>query len=300
MLTFPIQNLFIEGPDCSGKSTLISKIHDASAYRWHIMDRSQISRKIFSSLYDREIPNIDSDLHMEMSNLNNKFIFLLPTFDIIKERFLDRGDDFHKSVESIKEVYDKFLSRYMNISSFPNVVHYSHSDTTKISEKLMCYLDLIERPVLREISENVLSFVESNGGESYPLQFTLYDDGKFEEASIEVLNHESESEYYNMIFRNMMTKIKNEIKGKNEYSRIEDVYSRRFVYSEDSCISFIQAGNRKGIMDFHVVIRSSDTRNIFEHDLKFLYFLASECWKIIGVNCSSTRIRVNINSAHVI
>ena len=300
MLRFPIQNLFIEGPDCAGKSTLIEKIHKISEYRWHIMDRSQISRKIFSALYSRDTKNIDQDLHIELSNLNNAFVFLLPSFKTIEKRFHSRGDDFHNSIDSIRQVYDSFTEKYKSISSLPNVSHYSSESTDEVCEKLICYLDLIERPQLREISECVLSFVKASGNESYPLSFTLYDDGEFEEAKIDILNHETESEYYNEIFCTLMRKIEDELAGKNKYGRVETVRSRRFVYAGESCISFIQVANRDGMMDFHVVIRSSDTKNIFCHDLSFLYFLASECWKKIGSGCTFTRIRVNINSAHVI
>ena len=78
MLTFPTQNLFIEGPDCSGKTTLVKAIHKRTGYRWHIHDRSQISRSIFANMYHRNIQNIKSDLDLEISNLNNRFVFLLP------------------------------------------------------------------------------------------------------------------------------------------------------------------------------------------------------------------------------
>ena len=88
MLTFPTKNLFIEGPDCSGKPTIVKKIHDMTGYRWHIHDRSQVSRSIFAKMYGRDLPFISSDLHSEVSDLNNRFIFMLPSFSIVKERFL--------------------------------------------------------------------------------------------------------------------------------------------------------------------------------------------------------------------
>jgi len=91
MLTFPTRNLFIEGPDCSGKTTLIKSIHSLTNYRWHIHDRSQISRAIFAKMYSRSIPYLESDLHMEICDLNNRFIFVLPDFSIVRERFDKRG-----------------------------------------------------------------------------------------------------------------------------------------------------------------------------------------------------------------
>jgi hypothetical protein len=107
MLTFPTQNLFIEGSDCAGKTTLIRKIHDITGYRRHIHDRSQISRKIFADLYQRNLDNLESDFHLEISNLNNRFVFLYPDFETVKDRFLKRGDEIHSHfmmMESLKSL----------------------------------------------------------------------------------------------------------------------------------------------------------------------------------------------------
>ena len=61
MITFPTENLFIEGPDLSGKTTLIKNIHNKTDYRWHITDRSKISRMIFAEMFNRETKNLKKD-----------------------------------------------------------------------------------------------------------------------------------------------------------------------------------------------------------------------------------------------
>ena len=128
----------------------------------------------------------------------------------------------------------------------------------------------------------------------------LYDDGKFEEAKKESMNYELEKEYYEKIYNKLHTKISMEMDGQNEYGRREDPSSRRFVYTDDSCISFIQLAIRNRLMDFHVVIRSSDTKKTFEHDLKFLYYLSSTCYDLFYEECDRVRLRFNLNSGHAI
>ena len=100
-------------------------------------------------------------------------------------------------------------------------------------------------------------------------------DGDFQEGS-HVKSMDYEPEKRNIMKKYTITfheKISNELSGNNEYNRIESISnSRRFVYTDDSCISFIQLSIRNKKMDFHVVIRSSDVENIFPHDLKFLYY----------------------------
>ena len=297
MISFPTKVLFVEGPDCSGKTTLIRDIHNSSGYKWHIFDRSQISRMIFCKLYGRNIDNIEHDLHEELSNLNNRFIILLPKFDVITERFNRRGDDIHKDLSSMRKVYDAFYEEVYFLNTFPNVeVFKSDVDV----ESLVLDLKIAEKCSLDSVSGTVSEFVKvCQDKESYPLSFTLYDNGKFEEASSDILNHKNEREYYDMIRTTLLRKIDMELSGDNEYGRVETLKSRRFVYSDSSCISFIQVAFRDEVMDFHSVIRSTDVKNIFPHDLKFLYFLASKCFNRIG-GAKSARLRFNLNSAHII
>ena len=300
MLTFPTSTLFIEGPDCSGKTSLIKQIHKDTAYAWHIMDRSQFSRKVFCDLYGRNINMSENELHLEMSNLNNRYIFLMPSFNIIKKRFDKRGDDIH-DVDSLNDVHRVYGKAVERIRGFPNVcIFYGAESVKKLSGRACAITQLNETSQLREISDQVFNFVRVAGGESYPLQFTLYDDGKFEEADAAILDHVSEGDYYNKIFYSLHSKIENEMDGKNEYSRKEDITSRRFVYSDNTCISFIQIAVRDRLMDFNAVIRSTDVKNIFPSDLKFLYYLASTCYDRFRKCSDRIRMRFHLNSAHII
>ena len=300
MLRFPTSTLFIEGPDCSGKTSLINQIHAETKYSWHIMDRSQISRKLFCDLYNRDVPTARDDLYFEMNNLNNRYIFLMPTLDVILERFENRGDEIHDK-NSMIQVYKEFNKAVDVVRVFPNVTAlYGNHTVENLSSRVCTSLHLSEKPMLREVSDQVIDLVSARGNEAYPIQFTLYDDGEFEESNPDILNYEPESEYYQRIFSEIHDKITNELDGKNEYNRIEDHTSRRFVYADTTCISFIQVGIRERVMDFHVVVRSTDVKGIFPHDLKFLYYLASTCFNRFNKECDQARLRFHLNSAHII
>lgn len=300
MLYFPTNTLFIEGPDCSGKTTLISKIHEQTDYKWHIFDRSQISRKIFCDLYKRKNSDVSINVYDELSNLNNRYVILVPKWEVIKKRYEKRGDEIH-DLSSLRSVYDIFKKRSYTLDKYPNIfVVRDEYERDQLAENVSSLIDNAEIPTMKEISDQVFNLVSASGGESYPLQLTLYDDGKFEMASSESMNHPQEKEYYHNIFQKFHLKIKDELSGLNEYGRIETHTSRRFVYADDSCISFIQAAVRNNILDFHVVIRSSDVQNIFEHDLKFLYFLASTCYDKFKDKCCDVRMRFDLNSAHIL
>ena len=300
MLTFPIRQIFIEGPDCSGKTTLIKKIHDATNYRFHINDRSLVSRKIFSELYDRKTPRVNEDFHLEISNLNNVFIFLLPDFSVVEERFLERGDDIHQDISSIKNVYEAFDLEFKKLKDLPNVMFYCWPNTSEIAKHVSRDLISRENSSVEDVSSQITSFVECIGGESYPLEFSLYDDCSFNSVDPSSMLYKPEVEYYCGIYSKIHKKIDNELAGNNEYKRVEDEMSRRFVYSDDSCISFIQVSIRNSLMDFHTVFRSTDVKTTFPFDLKFLYFLGSTCYQKFSDSCNSVRFRFSLNSAHIL
>tara|TARA_R110001583_G_scaffold14033_5_gene59258 strand:- start:1046 stop:1951 length:906 start_codon:yes stop_codon:yes gene_type:complete len=300
MLTFPVNTIFVEGPDCSGKTTLIKSMHELTNYSLHLMDRSHLSRMIFASFYGRKISNCNYDFHSEVSNLNNRYYILLPNIDIVRSRFEKRGDELH-DIKSLESVYKAFQKTAESLRGYPNITVVNSNKSSKaIAKSVIASIFLTERPQLREISDQVSMLVKMKDNECYPLQFTLCDDGKFEEASADAMLYKPEKEYYENIYNLLHEKISRELEGKNEYNRAESPDSRRFVYTDDSCISFIQVAVRDNVLDFHVVIRSTNVKDTFPHDLKFLYYLASTCYKRFDGHCKTARLRFNLNSAHII
>ena len=301
MLYFPINTVFVEGPDCAGKTTLINQVHKLTNYRWHLFDRSHLSRKVFSELYKRNTFFANESFNAEINNLNNIYVMLLPEFKEVKRRFEKRGDEIH-NLDSLETVYQAFASITESIQDKPNFLLYRPGDNNSVlSENLCVYLSLVEKPLLREVSDHVRNHVSSSPeNESYSISLTLVDDGHFQEASSESMNHPAEKEYYHKIYNDLHAKIDDELLGSNEYNRKETHTSRRFVYTDNACISFIQVAIRDNIMDFHTVIRSSDVKDVFQHDIKFLYFLASTCYERFSEKCNTVRMRFNLNSAHIL
>ena len=92
MIKRPIDYIFLEGPDLSGKTTLYESIHKLSDYRWNIQDRSALSMLVHARYYERDTFRHVEQLRSELFNLNNLTILLLPKWDVIIKRFSDRGD----------------------------------------------------------------------------------------------------------------------------------------------------------------------------------------------------------------
>ena len=301
MKRFPINYILLEGPDLSGKSTLYSSLHKATSYAWNIHDRSCLSMLIHAKQYDRDCFFHNENFKREILNMNNKLVILLPEFETIQERYEVRGDEI-QTLENIKILHDEFANYAETLERLPNVLAIrdtSDSVVKKISESFSSD----ETASLEEIAKMVFDYASvSKHYEATPLSFTIYDDGKFLEAEPSVMEYESEKEYYNQILTTMIQTIHDELAGKNPYNRVETVYSRRFIYTDNTCISLIHASYRENILDMHFVLRSSEVAATFKHDLKFLYYLTSFVFSSLGLNNSkdSVRMRFNLNSAHIL
>jgi len=302
LIYFPIRTVFIEGADCSGKTTLISNIHKKTKYKWHLFDRSQVSRGIFASMYDRVLPFAALHEREEINDLNNSFVFLVPEWQEVRNRFLTRGDDIH-DMHSLRYVYDRFHEKSEVMTGLPNVLTVQSGAKDVICDSVLQWIEKRENHNLENISSDILEFCRQYpGGEAVCLNFSLVDDGNFNDADIEILNHEAESEYYQKILLQISNKISNEFAGKNEYDKPQTIFSRRFVYADDSCISMIHAMYRENALELNFVFRSTNVEETFPYDLKFCYYLSSEVYKIFGLvpKVNAAIMRFTLNSAHIV
>mgnify|MGYP003666767751 FL=1 len=107
MVKRPINYIFLEGSDLSGKTTFYENIHNASKYRWNIQDRSALSMLVHAKYYGRDTFRHVEQLRSELYNLNNIMIILIPDWDIIAKRFNSRGDPI-QNITSLKKLYTLF------------------------------------------------------------------------------------------------------------------------------------------------------------------------------------------------
>ena len=99
-----IHTVCIEGPDLSGKTRLYSSIHKESNYRWNIQDRAEVSMLCFANFYNRSDQDKWEALLLEkLKDVNHRYILLLPDMELLKERYLSRGDEIH-TFESNKSI----------------------------------------------------------------------------------------------------------------------------------------------------------------------------------------------------
>jgi len=299
---FPTNYLILEGPDLSGKTTFYNRLHKKSSYCWNIQDRSCLSMCIHANQYNRDILQHKLNFDSELLNLNNRFVIMLPPLETLIKRYHNRGDDL-QSLSQIKRLHRDFESHAEQLKNFPNVLILRDEDLMNNVDLVHKKIKQFENTDLGGISKLIKDFaLNSPNNEATPLSFTLYDSGEFKDADSSIMDYEPEKDYYDQIMSGMLTKIKKEFAGDNCYKLPQDITSRRFVYTNDSCISLIHAIYRDRILDMHFVARSSEVSSTFPYDLKFLFYLSKRVFNELNLNPFEdiVRMRFNLNSGHVL
>ena len=303
--TTPIDYIFIEGPDCSGKKTLYEMIHKASSYQWNIQDRSALSMLIHAKYYGRNTFNHVEQLKQELYNLNNQVIICLPDWGVIVERFNHRGDPI-QNLASLNKLYNLFSEAAEEFQYYPNVTVVRSEVDKQLVQSLVNQYHAFERRSVHHLQESMLQILCTTAANQYKevvgLNFCHYDTGDFADIDETMLLYEKEKAYYHKIETEVFKKIKSEMSGENEYERKEGLGSRRYIYTDNSCISLAHFLVRDGYMDAKFFLRSSNVKDTLKYDLNFIKHLSKEVFQYFKCDRQGDycRIKVLINSGHVI
>lgn len=300
----PIEYIFIEGPDCSGKTTLYNMIHKESNYKWNIQDRSGLSMLIHAKYYGRETFQYVEQLKRELYSLNNQMIICLPPWKVIAERFQERGDEI-QNIISLQKIYNLFQEAVEEFENYPNVTVIKSVPDDLIVRSLINKLTFFENDSMFNMVNTAKQLVVASNKKSNEvlgMSFFHYDTGDFSDVNKMLLNYKKEKEYYEKIEKEIFEKIKAEMRGENEYERAEGVDSRRYIYTDDSCISLAHFLVRDGHMDAKFFLRSSNVKDTLKYDLNFIKHVTGEVFRFFKCDRQGDycKIEVKINSGHII
>ena len=297
----PVNYVLLEGTDLSGKTTLYNNIHRNTGFEWNIQDRSALSMLCYARQYGRDPARWREQLKEEINNLNNRHIVLMPDEATILKRLAERGDEFQdaRSIIALREIFEQEVAM---ISHYPNVLvvrtPMGHQD---LADHCVRWIrESVERTT-KQLADDVRAHAEAAGGETFRLNVDLNLGTGFHELNLTCLEVDEEREYYSRIRSGFSGKIIREVRGINEYNRIQDERSRRFIYAEDTCISFLHAMVRQHKLHMTATLRSSNVTKTFPHDLDFLYLLTQDAFREIGVApVLESVMHLSIQSAHLV
>ena len=298
-----LHTVCLEGPDLSGKTSLYKDLHRMSGYRWNIQDRAEVSMLVFSEYYDRgDSDRWKSALNDRLKDMNHRFVLLLPSLPLLKERYLQRGDEIH-TMETLTKTYRMFEERFTSLESHPNVLllRVTQANQGNIAQIAYQWLKNSEEENLIQLASRIQSVADFFDDEALGVSCQYDLDAEYTDADPTVMMYEPEIKYYQGIRDQFIRKITKEIAGENEYSSAQKPQTtRRFVYAHDSCISMINMLIRDDELNVYLVLRSSDTKNTLSYDLRFITNVISEAETFIDVELKRRVLDIRIHSAHII
>ena len=297
-----VDNLTIEGPDLSGKSTLYWDIHRSNDYAFNIHDRAQLTMLVYARRYNRDdqiIKRWRRQLKEHLFNLDNRLIVLMPRFRLLEERYDIRGDEIH-DIESISKVYDLYNEELMHFESFPNVLVIRDDDVLNASELSLQWLNDV--PTIDTIHNDVRQMAAAQpNNEASGLSLTLSSNAPFPPDDA-VFDWDLEREHYTDILERVRGNITDELTGVNKYGIVQEQgKTRRFVFVQPECISMIHTIMRDDVLTMRVTARSTDVIKFFPSDVRFLGHLFSKVTEMLDDKCINRyELKITMNSAHIL
>lgn len=296
-MNIPIKYVVLEGPDCSGKTSLYSEIHKVTKFKYNIHDRSFLSMLCYARLYGRDESEHRRRLREELCDVNNFLVVLMPPEHVVVQRLRDRGDEFQDE-DSLLRLYRLFSEEVEKLEILPNVLVIRRvSDLTTQASWVSHELEEYSKQSPGELGRLIKLWTSLSSHEEVQLRGSF--DVPLTHRDPSVMNEPGESEYYHEILRKCEDVIHNEVSGKNPYGVPQDSNSRRFFYSSDTCISSVHFMMRAYELDVHCTLRSTDAVKNGSIDLRFLTHLSASVPKTFGWEPRKIRLNVTFNSLHV-
>ena len=152
-----LHTVCLEGPDLSGKTSLYRDLHRMSGFRWNIQDRAEVSMMVFSKFYERgDFDRWSHSLSDRLKDMNHRYILLLPSLDLLRDRYWSRGDEIH-TLDTLLATYDMFESCFKDLESHPNVLllRVNHSNQNEIAQIAYQWLKNGEEEGLCDLAKRI-------------------------------------------------------------------------------------------------------------------------------------------------
>ena len=291
------QHIIIEGPDCSGKTTLFNKIHKETGYIYNIQDRSCMSMIVYSKLYNRGIESIWYDkLLKELNRLDILYIVLLPSEKTILERLKVRGDECQdeNSILIVRKYYEDLLKS--NLKYYPNVLLIESENLEENCQKSISFINSLNEIPSHELIKSLV--LKSGKSELFDIECKEKID--INNIDYTILNNPTKKKYYNQIIDKLSNKIFLEISGLSSSRNKNKLDNRNFSYSGNKNISFIHFLWRNQSLNVYVTLKQSNVLKDLWSDYEFLKILCVKSLNDLGLSKDcDIHFTLNINSAYI-
>ena len=292
------QHIIIEGPDCSGKTTLFNKIHKETGYIYNIQDRSCMSMIVYSKLYNRGIESIWYDkLLKELNRLDILYIVLLPSEKTILERLKIRGDECQdeNSILIVRKYYEDLLKS--NLKYYPNVLLIESERLEENCQKSISFINSLNEIPTQELIKSLVI----KSGKNELLDIKCKEKIDINNIDYTILNNPSKNKYYNQIIDKLSNRIFLERSGLSNSRKKNKLDNRNFSYSGNENISFVHLLWRNQSLNVNVTLKQTNVLKDLWSDYEFLKILSVRAaGEIFLPEDVDIELTINIRSAYIV
>lgn len=290
------QNICLEGPDCSGKTTMFNKLHELTSFKYNIQDRSCLSMLVYSIMYNRQDQEFwKNKLHEDIKRLETLYVVMIPSEDILIKRLIKRGDKFQDE-ESIKLLRKYFFNITKFSLGFPNILLLEEEG---LEDNVNIVLDKMN-DLNTTCGSKLIKALVVNSGKNELVDVRCVERVDRDTLDYSVLDFEEEKDYYHGIETKIKTKLMKEFVGLNSVKKPQNHESRRFIYTDDSCISCIHFLYRDNRLNVSATLRSSNVVKTLWADYEFLKILSCRVADELELKNIPIDLIFNIRSAHIL
>ena len=287
------------GIDKSGKTTLIKAFHERTNYRYPCIDRFTPTSYAYGQLRNRDL-NYNEYFLEDLKLINNTIIFYLECSDkTLKERFKKTKE----TDISINDVFELSRNYREYLISTPLKVVFINTELSieKNINRIVREISIFKNEAIYHKITKIRNLIVKLGTEvrntkelnNIHLTYTKENLSDLHVYLQENNLYHSEEQYE---YDEILFTLKNTINLILNYHKTDTIESRRFIYTSNSCISFIQLLYRKSVLKVYITIRSSNIELLLM-DIYSLYRI-SESLNDLFFHANAITYYLTINSAH--
>jgi thymidylate kinase len=308
--------LVFEGPDCSGKTTQYQKIwkniQSANEFDVLLNDRGLMSILVYGKLNNR-YDNFYERQKEFISYLNDNIVFYFDIDEVeLFNRYSNRGDEFQswESIRKVAKLYKEFSTMFAGHRNF--WIINAKDKPNEIADRIISILNMYEDFLLGPEHQigTAITALQEFGSEhmgtkeliNYKMDFDLkgsdIDTWAMKDlyTGLENINDykDLEIDSYKFQLAKFRKKLEAELSGYYGKKQLSD--SRRFVFTDDECLSYVHMLFRGDILYVNVNFRSSNIM-LFNHDFISICKMI-QIWFIKCTRVEKIKLNIKFDSLH--
>ena len=133
--------IYLDGPDLTGKTTLINKLNKATSYVHYIGDRSPLSCLVYNKFYNRN-QGLEDQIRSGLKEDKDNIVLVIThdCDDELNKRYDNRGDEL-QTVKTIKQINSLYVEQLKYLLGDHHIKHLYVSEVMNMSSKeIMDYI----------------------------------------------------------------------------------------------------------------------------------------------------------------